>query len=61
MSSTSFTATPPTELTSAATRLGVHTVDGIDVLAAQGARSLALWTGREPPLALMRRAARGES
>ncbi len=52
---------PPTHLTSAARRAGVHAVDGIDVLAAQGARSLALWTGREPPLALMRRAARGET
>jgi len=52
---------PPTELTSAARQLAIHTVDGIDVLAAQGAHSLALWTGREPPLALMRRAARGNS
>jgi shikimate dehydrogenase len=49
---------PPTALAAAARRLGVHTTDGIDVLACQGALSLRSWTGREPPLELMREAAR---
>jgi shikimate dehydrogenase len=33
-------------------------VDGLEVLVHQGAASLRLWTGREPPLDVMRRAAR---
>jgi shikimate dehydrogenase len=31
-------------------------VDGLEVLVHQGARSLALWTGREAPVETMRRA-----
>jgi shikimate dehydrogenase len=36
---------------------GLATVDGIEILVQQGARSLAHWTGAEPPLDVMRRAA----
>ena len=35
---------------------GARVVDGLEVLVSQGARSLAIWTGREPPLEAMRRA-----
>ena len=38
---------------------GATTVDGIEVLVQQGALSLRIWTGREPPLDVMRAAARG--
>jgi len=48
-----------TELLAAARAHGAHTVDGIDVLVAQGALSLELWTGRSAPRELMQRAARG--
>ncbi len=34
-----------------------RTVDGLEVLVQQGARSFAIWTGAEPDLAVMRRAA----
>jgi shikimate dehydrogenase len=47
-----------TPLLGAARALGIHAVDGLDVLAAQGALSLRIWTGRPAPLDLMRRAAR---
>jgi shikimate dehydrogenase len=46
-----------TPLLAAAAARGVRTVDGLDVLVAQGALSLELWTGRAPGRALMRRAA----
>jgi shikimate dehydrogenase len=39
---------------------GGRVVDGLEVLVRQGALSFARWTGREPPLDAMRRAARGE-
>jgi shikimate dehydrogenase len=36
---------------------GARLVDGLEVLVRQGARSLAVWTGRDAPLEAMRRAA----
>ena len=41
-------------LLAAASAAGAATVDGIEVLVRQGALSLAIWTEREPPLAVMR-------
>jgi shikimate dehydrogenase len=49
-----------TQLIAAARAAGAACVDGLDVLVAQGAASLRLWTGAEPPLDVMSRAARGE-
>jgi shikimate dehydrogenase len=49
-----------TPLLLAARERGVATLDGIEVLVAQGALSLELWTGRRAPLEVMRRAARDE-
>jgi shikimate dehydrogenase len=40
---------------------GIAAVDGLEVLVQQGARSFALWTGREPPLEPLREAARRPS
>jgi len=48
----------PTELFTAAADAGATVVDGIEVLARQGAHSLRIWTGREPSLDVMRAAAR---
>lgn len=48
----------PTALLEAASQAGAAVVDGIEVLVRQGALSLALWTGREPSLDVMRAAAR---
>jgi shikimate dehydrogenase len=48
-------------LLEAAAAAGAATVDGIEVLVRQGALSLAIWTGREAPLAVMRAAARNQS
>jgi shikimate dehydrogenase len=47
-----------TPLLAAATAQGVPTLDGLEVLVAQGALSFELWTGRQPPVEVMRRAAR---
>jgi shikimate dehydrogenase len=47
-----------TPLLAAAAAHGARTVDGLEVLVAQGALSLELWTGRSAPLEVMRRAAR---
>jgi shikimate dehydrogenase len=47
-----------TELLRTARAQGARTVDGLEVLVAQGALSLESWTGREAPLAAMREAAR---
>ena len=47
-----------TELARVARSRGAAVVDGLEVLVHQGAASLRLWTGREPPLDVMRRAAR---
>jgi shikimate dehydrogenase len=35
---------------------GARLIDGLEVLVRQGARSLAIWTGLEPPVDVMRRA-----
>lgn len=48
----------PTELLRAAEARGAAVVDGIEILARQGALSLEIWMGREPPLETMRAAAR---
>jgi shikimate dehydrogenase len=47
---------PSTPLLAAAQAGGARTTDGLEILLAQGALSLALWTGREPPLEIMRKA-----
>jgi shikimate dehydrogenase len=49
----------PTRLLAAAEAAGATTVDGIEILVRQGARSLEIWTGHEAPLEIMRAAARG--
>ena len=48
----------PTALLLAARERGLETVDGLEILVRQGARSFTLWTGRGAPLAAMRRGAR---
>ncbi len=48
----------PTPVQAWGERVGARVVDGIEVLVRQGARSLAGWTGREAPVAVMRSAAR---
>ncbi len=48
----------PTPLLAAAHAHGVRTVDGLEVLLAQGSLSFQLWTGVEPPLEVMRQALR---
>jgi shikimate dehydrogenase len=48
----------PTELLAAAQAHGAGTLDGLDVLVAQGALSFELWTGVPAPVEVMRRAAR---
>jgi shikimate dehydrogenase len=50
-----------TALVEAARAAGARTVDGIDVLVAQGALSLRLWTGRDAPIQTMREAARASN
>jgi shikimate dehydrogenase len=45
-------------LLAAAEEAGAATVDGIEILVHQGAISLQIWTGREPPLETMLSAAR---
>ncbi len=37
---------------------GARVVEGLEVLVRQGAESLRIWTGLEPPLDVMREAAR---
>ncbi|HEY2571535.1 MAG TPA: shikimate dehydrogenase [Solirubrobacteraceae bacterium] len=49
-----------TGLVRAARGHGARTLDGLDVLVAQGALSFALWTGRQAPLEGMREAARAQ-
>ena len=45
-----------TPLLVAAREQGARTLDGLEILVAQGALSFELWTGRRPPLDVMRRA-----
>ncbi len=46
-----------TQLLAAAREHGARTLDGVEILVAQGALSFELWTGRSAPLEIMRRAA----
>jgi shikimate dehydrogenase len=46
-----------TPLLAAARAHGSRTLDGLEILLAQGALSFELWTGRKPPVDVMRRAA----
>ncbi len=50
--------TGSTPLTAAAQAAGARTVDGLEILAAQGELSFRAWTGREAPDGVMLRAAR---
>jgi shikimate dehydrogenase len=50
----------PTALLAAAGAHGARTLDGLEILVAQGALSFAIWTGVDPPLDVMRQAARGQ-
>lgn len=47
-----------TPLLRRAAAAGCATVEGVEMLVHQGARSLAIWTGLEPPIAVMAAAAR---
>jgi shikimate dehydrogenase len=47
----------PTALCAWAEEGGARVVDGVEVLVRQGARSLAIWTGADPPVEAMRAAA----
>jgi shikimate dehydrogenase len=49
-----------THLITAPRAPGAVPVDGLEILVRQGAASLRLWTGAEPPVATMIAAARGE-
>jgi len=48
----------PSRLLAPAEAAGASVVDGIEILVRQGALSLQIWTGEEPPLETMRIAAR---
>jgi shikimate dehydrogenase len=48
----------PSRLLSAARTAGAQAIDGIEILVRQGARSLKIWTERDPPIDVMRNAAR---
>jgi shikimate dehydrogenase len=47
-----------TELVRAARARGAAVIDGLEVLVRQGAASLRIWTGLDPPIETMRQAAR---
>jgi len=47
-----------TELVRAAKARGAQVVDGLEVLVRQGAASLRIWTGLDPPIEAMREAVR---
>jgi shikimate dehydrogenase len=48
----------PTELERAGRRAGAEVVDGLEILVHQGAEAFRIWTDRDPPLEVMRRAIR---
>ncbi len=48
----------PTPVVRWASLAGARVVDGLEVLVRQGARSFEIWTGRPPPVGVMRDAAR---
>ncbi len=50
-----------TSLLAAARASGAHTVDGLEMLLAQGALSFELWTGASAPLEVMRAALRDDA
>jgi shikimate dehydrogenase len=56
-----YRADGPTRLLAIAAERGVRTLDGLEVLLAQGAVSFELWTGRTAPLQAMRGALRDAS
>ena len=45
---------PETPLLARAKAAGARAVSGLDMLIYQGAESIRLWTGREPPIDVMR-------
>ena len=49
-----YRAQGPTPLLAAAAEHGARTLDGLEILLAQGALSFELWTGRAAPLQAMR-------
>jgi shikimate dehydrogenase len=49
-----------TELVRAARARGAQVIDGLEVLVRQGAASLRIWTGLDPPIEVMRQAARAD-
>ncbi|MBS1263213.1 MAG: Shikimate dehydrogenase (NADP(+)) [Methanonatronarchaeales archaeon] len=49
-----------TRLLQEAEAAGAKPIDGVGMLVHQGAESLRVWTGKEPPLEVMERAVRGE-
>jgi shikimate dehydrogenase len=49
-----------TELARVARAHGATVVDGLEVLVRHGAASLRIWTGMDPPIEVMRRAARAQ-
>jgi shikimate dehydrogenase len=53
-----YRADGPTQLLAVAAERGAVTLDGLEILLAQGAASFELWTGRSAPLEVMRAALR---
>lgn len=48
--------TSPTALSLSAERSGARVISGIELLLAQGARSFRIWTGKDPPIRVMKHA-----
>jgi shikimate dehydrogenase len=53
-------AGPESGLVQEARARGADAVEGLEVLVQQGAESLRIWTGMDPPIEVMRKAASGE-